>query len=573
MNFKLLYSLVIGLIVTSFAYASPSDTVVRKIEISGLSTLKEIDIPQIALIKSKAGRGLSENDIGLASQQLYLTGYFKSVKADESVTNNEKVITFRVEENPVIQSISVSGNTIYSTQQLLEVISHKPGSVLNLGRLTKDKVALEQYYLSQNYDLFRINTITMATGNRLVFEVLEGRISSVNILGLTDIKPYVLLREMTQTPGSVFNSKNLREDREKWVRLGYFSNVTAPQLRETSSKNNEIGLTFSVTERKTNVLDVGLEQEYSTVVAFLLGTVNHALIHSDMFTGKAQFGNDNSGEYKITSYTLKYFQPWFLNQHKFSFTSTVWDEVRTEFLGKDVTAQTLLNNKRQGQQIVFGFPIVDNLLVVSTRLKSENVSPPAGETRFSAYSIRSAGFQLSYRTVTSLSNPKSGMYWTMDYERGGDLGLLDLGGLKFDRLSLNAAQFFALSPQDTLAIHSVIGTFYSPQTNVNSFDTEAYTLGGANSLRGYKETSPFIGTRKILFNLELRHDFSENFQGLLFFDVGRTFNSGENFFSRANAHSGQGFGLRLSTPIAPIRLDFAWGELGLILHFGLGQVF
>ncbi|MEN6304608.1 MAG: BamA/TamA family outer membrane protein, partial [Armatimonadia bacterium] len=103
-----------------------------------------------------------------------------------------------------------------------------------------------------------------------------------------------------------------------------------------------------------------------------------------------------------------------------------------------------------------------------------------------------------------------------------------------------------------------------------------------NTLRGYEEDR-FRGEKMLLLNVEYRRPLSDRLTAVGFVDVGDAF--GGQFptivpgFSvpaddqSLTAHVGAGVGLRVVTPIGPIRLDFGWGEDGSQAHFSFGHTF
>jgi outer membrane protein insertion porin family len=83
--------------------------------------------------------------------------------------------------------------------------------------------------------------------------------------------------------------------------------------------------------------------------------------------------------------------------------------------------------------------------------------------------------------------------------------------------------------------------------------------------------------------MEYRYTFNDIFQGVIFYDFGSAW--GEVINGEAGGGgpdfsqflSGRGFGLRLNTPLGPIRLDYGIGDSrsfgeGLV-HFSIGQAF
>jgi outer membrane protein assembly factor BamA len=189
---------------------------------------------------------------------------------------------------------------------------------------------------------------------------------------------------------------------------------------------------------------------------------------------------------------------------------------------------------------------------------------------FSKYYIHSISALLSYKNTNSLFNPKSGNYGKIEYEKGGNLGLIDIKGINFYRITINGAHFIKLNEKSVIGMHSSMGIFQTQDTS--TFDTESFVIGGVNSVRGYNENDfPFHGTRKITYNLEYRQDLTKNTQWVAFLDAGKTFETGWSLTN--DFHFGKGVGVRFFTPVGPIRLDYARGEQDYFIHLGLGQLF
>ena len=114
---------------------------------------------------------------------------------------------------------------------------------------------------------------------------------------------------------------------------------------------------------------------------------------------------------------------------------------------------------------------------------------------------------------------------------------------------------------------------------------EQFFMGGADSLRGYLEDR-FWGRNMLLASVEYRRPFAQALTGVLFTDVGDAWDSRSAFqfsdptlrtryrqHTQFSPHASVGLGLRVTTPIGPIRLDYAFGSEGGRLHFSIGHSF
>jgi len=118
-----------------------------------------------------------------------------------------------------------------------------------------------------------------------------------------------------------------------------------------------------------------------------------------------------------------------------------------------------------------------------------------------------------------------------------------------------------------------------------------YFLGGDNTVRGFKkhEIGPWGlddegneervgGNRLIRGNAEIRFPIYSSFGGVLFYDTGANWIN-EDGFRREYVREGAGIGLRVATPIGPLRLDYGWkldresGESAGEFYLTIGSAF
>ena len=198
---------------------------------------------------------------------------------------------------------------------------------------------------------------------------------------------------------------------------------------------------------------------------------------------------------------------------------------------------------------------------------TENAYPYQTST-FEAYSSRSIGFTLSYDTRDFWLNPTEGRYYSFNVKRGWKYTTV---GTNFFKLGMDLNHYSPIvEKQQILASHIGAGIGFEDIPI-----GEKYWAGGANTIRGYYPSQARTGKRKFLFNIEYRLNFSDMFQGVFFYDWGNAWDTGAP--DPADFISGWGPGVRINTPLGPIRLDYGVPGNGSfsegIMHFSIGQAF
>jgi outer membrane protein insertion porin family len=467
-------------------------------------------------------------------------------------------------ENPVVKEIVVKGNTVVPTTKVTEMMKNINGSILNSKVLGQAVRQLEGHYHDQGYILAKVSDIAMNAQGVLTVTISEGTLEGIEVKGNEKTKDYVITREMNVKEGEPFNVKSARRSMQKVYNLGYFEDVN--MKLNPGKELNGIVLETEVKEQKTGTFSVG--GGYSSadgLVGFIeVGDTNFRGT-GDQVKVHWEFGGDAG----TNNYSLGFTRPW-LDKKQTSIGFNIYDMTKEKDEYADDSNDDLLTStydeQRKGWNVTIGRPhgeYVKNYLTykdetvtkgdVEYQLNSSYPEGPFGTTH-------SITLQSILDTRDNVFNATEGHRIALTTEFAGSF----LGGdFDFQKYQVEGRKYVKVDSQHVWAFRLGAGL---AKGDVPS--TEEFEVGGSNSLRGYDEEQ-FEGTQMVTASAEYRFPLGGKVQGVGFVDAGHASDSIKLDEIKASI----GVGVRVTTPIGPIRLDYGVGEEGGKFHFSIGSSF
>ena len=118
---------------------------IKTIKIEGNATVTTSEILQVLTLK--AGDPITTHALNRNIKNIKSLGYFKEVTSHKLQTSQGTKLTFIVKENPKISTVEFIGTTLYTTQNLKELIQSKDHSIYNLNAVRKDIQTIEELYI------------------------------------------------------------------------------------------------------------------------------------------------------------------------------------------------------------------------------------------------------------------------------------------------------------------------------------------------------------------------------------------------------------------------------------------
>ena len=180
--------------------------------------------------------------------------------------------------------------------------------------------------------------------------------------------------------------------------------------------------------------------------------------------------------------------------------------------------------------------------------------------------INSITWQKVYDSRDNIYDPTRGrrISYTAQWA-GHGLG----GDFDFYKFTAEARMYKKLGAKNVLAFRARGGFIQGDAPY-----SQLFTLGGADSLRGY-EDDQFRGKYMYNATLEFRFPIVKKVSGVLFTDIGDAWDAPNVtwYNSKKTFNYGVGAGVRITTPIGPVKLDYGVGKHKNKFHFSFGTQF
>nr|WP_320048177.1 outer membrane protein assembly factor BamA [uncultured Desulfuromonas sp.] len=531
-----------------------------------------------------------ENDRELIKDAYFNEGYIRVRVKQPLITlsddREEMDIHIEIEEGEqyYLGDMAVTGDLLEDEATLLGLLTFKQGDVFSREQLRKDIKRLNDYYADHGYAYVNVSPVTLINNEQrtvdVTFEIEQGvqvHIGRINIGGNTKTRDKVIRREMVLVEGDLYSASRLEASRKRINNLGFFSEVNLDTVESGSEELMDVQV--DVKEQSTGTFSVGFG--YSSVDGF----IGQGSVSQDNFLGKAwrlnlagSFGGDS------TTYQLGLLDPYFMDKNlALGFdlyrTDREWDEYSREATGGKIKLGIPITYATR-TFFIYKFEKKD-IYDVDT-LASYYIREQEGKSTLSSLYA-----SISTNTTDYRPDPSSGFMSEVSVEFAG------LGGTeKFVKTILDHRHFFPIKWGVVFSAHGQVGFVHKVGGEEIPVD-ERFYLGGINTMRGFenREVGPrepaleyytdddgnyvlnddgsyavresstdydYIGGVKEAFcNLELIFPILKDagLKGVVFFDIGNTWDQGEEFMS--DLRYSTGLGIRWNSPLGPLRLE--WG--------------
>jgi outer membrane protein insertion porin family len=545
-------------------------------------------------VGDKAGR----SDILDAVQRIYGMGFFSDVRpTTEPVLGGIRVV-FQVVENPTLRGVRFEGVTKLDLATLEAHFKSLVGDIINFNAVKEGVDKVQKQYADAGYPLARVADMGLGPDGTLLFRIAEGRIHSIKVTGNEETKEHVVLRELSTRPGEIFNGEKMRMDLRRVYNLNFFEDVNlkfepAPRPEGGGRPSEDIVVVIALKEKQTGSINLGAG--YSTRD----GILGMFTVKKDNLLGTGrQVGLDLSISQQLrVAGELNYQDPWFDNQRT-GLGGALYVRRFNNFLAD--FREDRMGGSFNVSRPLFGDPLTSQWRgTLGARLERiatfDNVW--AGGNAKPAYpngkpitvdpggvdGVLGANLGVTFDSRDIIINPTEGVFGQVSIEPAlvNDTAHPLLRGTSTGNVFFPMPALpWAPNERSTIAIGTRLGLIAGPRVPAY----ERFFSTGPFLVRGWPEfvsldhptvqkygINYFQGSNAFVGSLEYRFPIFNIVSGVIFGDTGIFW---DDRFDPSLLHSGYGAGVRLTTPLGPIRLDY--GLNGLEpgqFHFSIGQKF
>lgn len=564
---------------------------ITKITLQGNDSIKAGDILKKLKTKAKSWNGwwrsgfLNQEDLDEDIERVKAV-YDEAGFSDVEVTTEMKPLpnqggdvelVFVITEGKkyLVGKLELKGTSIVKPEEILKVIKMSEGQPFSRRSLRSDVANIQDLYFEKGYLSANIKSESVYNESTdkvdVAYNITENEliyVGKVRVQGNTKTKDIVIRRELRAYPGESFSGAKLKRSKERLYNLGFFEDVRFDT--EPSSTPNTRDLVVSVKEAKTGEFSFG--GGYSSIDS-ILGFIQVRQKNFDWqnwgnFTGAGQdFGLRLELGSVRKNIELSFTEPWVFG-YPYSFG---FDVYRRQF-DRSGSSGYFYDQTKTGFDLRLGkeFNEYDKALLMYKleQVEIEDIPEDASQAlkdEEGKNTTSSMALTLTHDQRNNVFNPTTGFLVTGTGElAGGVFG----GDRDFYKLYGLASTYHEHLNQMVLElkIRGGIVDSYGDSEKVPIY--ERYFLGGANTIRGYRERrlgprdsgnrEPIGGEAYWVGNAEETFQiYPDLIKGAVFFDVGALAADIADF-GGDKVYKGVGVGVRIKTPIGPVKLDMGY---------------
>ena len=590
--------------VVTFVINEGKKAEVCDIEIKGNRAIDSSDIKDVLATKTKSILHLRfhaplsqeklEEDVKRI-EELYKEKGYLDVVVEKPQVELEKGSCYKVvyriarEGKPYkIGKIIFTGNRLFSSKELLKLQKKlKPGRRFNqklvdeLSKKIVRKYGELGFIFANVIPEVKVNPKT-ATAD-IIFHIYEGKrayVRWINISGNISTRDRTIRRELDLYETGIFNTIRLERSIRRLFNTGYFENVDVkPHVVEGT---NQVDVNVNVKERLTGVFSVGAG--YSSV-SKLVGMVS--VSKGNLFgTGDSGSVNLQLGS-RVFDFYINYNHRWWLDKPQ-TLSLSLYNN-RYEYFtytSKKLGLSALVTRRIwEDWKVGIGYLIErDKITDIDTDtpeiIREEGGTETIGmTTAFISRDLRDNRFL-----------PHKGNFFKVTTQiaanfLGGDRDFYKAIGEYAYYFNFNEELPIDINLPVIASVHAKIG-YADAFGNTDRLPIDyRFYVGGDTTVRGFswgeagpkdKDGDPEGANRELIFNFELGYDVTRIMRLIGFVDIGGGW---WDKYKLGDMRKSAGIGLRVLTPMGPIRLDLGWkldrrtGESSSEWHFGMGSYF
>jgi outer membrane protein insertion porin family len=612
-------------VVPPAANIQPTQVLVSEIVVkSPTGTLApELESKVRQILNVKIGQPTNEEQLKQNLNTIRALGAFSTVEIIPENTAKGVKISFLVTpygalRQVQIKTLSADSSTISKQADVDGIFQSQYGKPLNLGEVQAAIKKLNELYQKQGYSLAQVIDVEeLNTDGTLKLVIIEGQIEDVQVRFLNKdgsflddqkkpitgyTRPFIITREAELKPGTIFNRDTFEKDRRRIYNLGIFDDVQVPTFLRGKDPSKVV-LQLNVIERKTSsILASGGISSTNGLFAGLSYNQLNVGGNAQKLGAEVQIGS------KDLLFDVNFSDPWIATDaNRTSYTVNAFQRRSTSLVFDGGTTPVFIPGTtdiprilRRGGGITFNRPLGGNPFsdaawrgslgvqyqrVAVVDAGGGTIVPQDANGNDLSFSktgqddLLMVQLGLTRDVRNSFADPSEGSLLKLGVDQSIPIGL---GNIMMTRARASFTNYTPVKLINFMpGAQSLVFNLQGGTILGDLPPYEAFSLGGTSTVRGYEDGDVASGRSYVQATAEYRFPIVSIIGAQFFADYGSDLGSGSSVpgnpaGTRGKPGSGFGYGagIRIQSPIGPIRIDYALNSRSESrIQFGIGERF